>query len=51
MGREPNFDRLSTALYCGEPDYVPLVELGIAQEIKKGFLGKEIYSLKEEVEF
>ncbi|OYD17379.1 nucleoside 2-deoxyribosyltransferase [candidate division WOR-3 bacterium JGI_Cruoil_03_44_89] len=51
MCRKPNFDRLCTALYCGEPDYVPLVELGIAQEIKKRFLGKKIYSLKEEVEF
>jgi len=51
MERKPNFERLRTALYCREPDYVPLVELGIAQEIKEGFLGKEIHSLKEEVEF
>jgi len=51
MERKPDFRRLCTALYCGEPDYVPLVELGIAQEIKEGFLGKKIHSLKEEVEF
>ncbi len=51
MNRKPNFDRLRTALCCGKPDYVPLVELGIAQEIKEGFLRKRIRSLKEEIEF
>ncbi len=52
MAREPNFERLRTALLCqGEPDYVPLVELGIDKKIKEGFLGKPITSLADEVEF
>lgn len=51
MERKPNFKRLHTALHCGEPDYVPLVELGIARAIKEKFLGNKICSLKEETEF
>jgi len=51
MKRKPDFKRIRTALYCGEPDYVPLVELGIARVIKEKFLVKKIYSLKEETEF
>lgn len=51
MSREPNFERLRTALFCGEPDYVPLMELGIDPKIKTAFLGKPISSLAEEVEF
>lgn len=51
MEREPNFERLRTALLCGEPDYVPLVELGIAQCIKEGYLQKRITGMADEVEF
>jgi uroporphyrinogen decarboxylase len=51
MGREPNFERLRTALLCGEPDYVPLVELGIAQSIKEGYLRKRISGMADEIEF
>lgn len=49
--REPNFERLRTALFCGEPDYVPMLELGIAKNIKEGFLGKPVTSFADEVEF
>ena len=49
--RKPDFERLCTALFCGQPDYVPLMELGIAKNIKEGFLGKPIHSLADEVEF
>ncbi len=49
--REPNFERLRTAFLCGEPDYVPLMELGIAKTIKEAYLGKSIQTLQDEVEF
>lgn len=49
---EPNFERLRIALLClGEPDRVPLAELGIDQKIKEGFLGKPIRDIKTEIEF
>jgi uroporphyrinogen decarboxylase len=37
---EPNFERLRTALLCGEPDRVPLAELKIEDEVKAAFLGR-----------
>lgn len=37
---EPNFQRLRTALLCGEPDRVPLAELKIEDEVKAAFLGR-----------
>ncbi len=49
--REPNFERLKTALFCGEPDCVPLMELGIAKNIKDGFMGKHVNTLAGDVEF
>jgi uroporphyrinogen decarboxylase len=50
--REPSFERLRKALLCqGEPDYVPLVELGISPKIKGAVLGRPIRSLKDEVDF
>lgn len=51
MTREPNFERLITALRCGEPDYVPLVELGIAKSIKEVYIGRPVNTLKDEIEF
>ena len=48
---KPDFNRVRTALYCGIPDRVPVMELRIEQEVKEAFLGKPIKSLKEEVEF
>lgn len=46
-----NFSRLLTALRCGEPDYVPLVELGIHPSIKSAFLGRPITCLMDEIDF
>lgn len=48
----PNYERLIKALKrLGEPDRVPLVELGISPKIKEKVLGKKIESLKDEVDF
>ncbi len=48
---EPNFERLRTALYCGQPDRVPLVELAVDPSIREGFLGKPAQDVKTEIEF
>jgi len=49
---EPDFSRLDKALRCeGEPDYVPLVELGIAKNIKEYWLGRPWATIQDEVEF
>jgi len=50
--REPNFERLrDTLFFCGEPDRIPLVELGIDREVKEAFLGKPVKSFKDSIEF
>ena len=51
MARDVNFQRLVTALKRGEPDYVPLVELGIAKSIKQSFMGKPVETLQDEIDF
>lgn len=48
---DANFGRLKKALLCEVPDRVPLLELGIDEEVKCAFLKKQLSSLKEEVEF
>ena len=48
----PNFENLKQALLCqGEPDYVPLFEGTIAEDIKSQFLGRQVSGLEDEVEF
>lgn len=53
----PDFDRLRTALFCGEPDMVPLAELKVDPIVKAGFLGLDQWptdrreAMKREVEF
>lgn len=47
----PNFSRLREALFCHQPDRVPVLDLGHDREIKEAFLGKPILSVKEDVEF
>jgi len=51
MTKRPDFNQLDTALRCGQPEYVPLMELGIAKSIKEAYLGKPVNTLKDEVEF
>lgn len=49
---EPNFERLRTVLLrSGEPDYVPLGDIGIHPLLKQGVLGRPVRTLAEEVAF
>ena len=36
----PDFERLRTALLCGQPDRVPLAEIKVEDEVKAAFLGR-----------
>ena len=51
MNFEPDFNRLRTALFGGQPGRVPLLELGIADSIMEKFLGKPITDLGDRIEF
>jgi uroporphyrinogen decarboxylase len=53
MAREPkpDFERYMTALHCQEPDRVPLGEWHVDALPKAGFLGREIHSLEDQLEF
>ncbi len=49
---EPNFERFRTILArSGEPDYVPLGDIGIHTLLKAGVLGRPVRSLEDEVAF
>ena len=48
---QPDFNRVRTALLCGQPDKIPLAEVGIEKNIKENFLGKRINDLNDEVQF
>jgi hypothetical protein len=43
----PDFERLRIALYCGQPDRVPLLELFHDLEVKEAFLGRPIRSSED----
>ena len=51
MDFEPDFDRLRIALFGGQPDRVPLLELAIADAIMEKFLGKPVHNLEDKIEF
>lgn len=51
MDSEPDFQRLRAALLGGQPDRVPLFELGIARSIKEKYIGRPINSLRDEIDF
>jgi uroporphyrinogen decarboxylase len=51
MKRKPDFEQLRKALLCEEPDYVPLMELGIARKIKEAYLGRTVATLEDEIDF
>ena len=36
---QPDFERLRTALFGGQPDRIPLVELFVDPAVRKAFLG------------
>lgn len=48
---DPDFARLETALRREEPDMVPLFEAEIAVPVQEWFMGREIESAADEVEF
>jgi len=50
-GRQPDFDRLRTALLCGEPDCVPALELFHDVEVEEAFLGRPVRSIADDIEF
>jgi uroporphyrinogen decarboxylase len=49
--RQPDFDRLRTALLCGQPDCVPALELFHDVEVKEAFLGRPLQTIADDVEF
>lgn len=53
MGRElkPDFERVMTALNCGEPDLVPLGDWHVDQRPKEAFMGRPVRTLQDEVDF
>jgi len=53
MLEKPDFEgRFLKAVFCqGEPDRIPMMEAGVANNIKEKFLGRPIRSLEDEVDF
>jgi uroporphyrinogen decarboxylase len=49
--RDPNFERILTALRCEEPDRVPPAELWIDKEVRDAYLGRPVQTLEDEVAF
>jgi hypothetical protein len=47
----PDFGRLRAALYCQEPDRVPLLELFHDLEVKEAFLGRRIRGVEDDIQF
>lgn len=46
-----SFDRYLTALHHQEPDRVPLGEIGVDLEVKEAFLGRQIRTLQDNIDF
>lgn len=51
MNFQPDFNRLRTALFGGQPDRVPLLELAVADSVMKKFISKPIKNLSDRIEF
>jgi uroporphyrinogen decarboxylase len=51
MNVQPDFNRVRTALFGGQPDRVPLLELAIADKIMESFLEKRITGIADRIEF
>jgi uroporphyrinogen decarboxylase len=49
--RQPDFNQLRTALLCGQPNYVPALELFHDVEVKEAFLGRPIQTVADDIEF
>ena len=56
---DPDFHRFQTALFCGQPDRVPLAELWIDAPVKEALIGRHIgnsfvdpdYDIEADIEF
>lgn len=48
--RTPDFGRLRTALLCGQPDAIPVIELGIHPTMKETLLGRPVLSVSDDIE-
>ena len=49
--RRRDFERFRAAIHGQEPDYVPLAEMFVEQEVKAGLLGHPVQSHRDEVTF
>jgi uroporphyrinogen decarboxylase len=47
----PDFERLNAALFCRQPDRVPLLELFHDLEVKEAFIGKPIRGAVDDIRF
>ena len=47
----PDFTQTRTALYCGQPDRVPLFELKVDLHVMQAFMGKTFSSMLDHVDF
>jgi uroporphyrinogen decarboxylase len=48
---KPDIEQFKKTLFGGKGEYVPIAELGVHPKVKEKFIGHEITSLKDEVEF
>jgi uroporphyrinogen decarboxylase len=48
---QPDFEQIRTALYCGQPERVPLFELKVDLHVMQAFMGKTFHSMKDHVDF
>lgn len=51
MKYHPDFEQTRTALYCGQPERVPLFELKVDLHVMQAFMGKTFHSMKDHVDF
>jgi len=51
MNHQADFDRLRTALFGGQPDRVPLLELSVADSIMAKYIKKPIEGIADRIEF
>jgi uroporphyrinogen decarboxylase len=51
MKYQPDFEQTRIALYCGQPQRVPLFELKVDLHVMQAFMGKPFRSMKDHVDF
>ena len=50
-GRQPDFERLRTAIKRQEPDCVPFADLIVEEDVRAAFLGRPIRGFADDIEF